>query len=80
MILRKLWKCLRHKQRVKNCDILFSKRNHSIMINRNIVWNITASVVLSITLSALMMIDLSFLCETDVLVFNNIMQYYCIYF
>lgn len=50
------------------------------MINRNIVWNITASVVLSITLSALMMIDLSFLCETDVIVFNNIMQYYCIYF
>lgn len=71
---------MRQKQRVKNCDILFSKRNHSIMINRNIVWNITASVVLSITLSALMMIDLSFLCETDVLVFNNIMQYYCIYF
>lgn len=50
------------------------------MINRNIVWNNTASVVLSITLSALMMIDLSFLCENDVLVFNNIMQYYCIYF
>lgn len=71
---------MRHKQRVKNCDILFSKRNHSIMINRNIDWNNTASVVLSITLSALMMIDLSFLGETDVLVFNNIMQYYCIYF
>lgn len=49
------------------------------MINRNIVWNNTASVVLSITLSALMMIDLSCLCETDVLVFNNIMQYYLKY-